>query len=65
MKEKKLCDNMRDPIFIWNLLGLADSETRKKYLSWLNLCSLFSVDPGDKCFVIDELNITYSNPLYK
>lgn len=31
-KEKKLCDNMRDPIFIWNLLGLADSGTRRKYL---------------------------------
>lgn len=64
-KEKKLCDNMRDPIFIWNLLGLADSGTRRKYLGWLNLCLLLSEDPGDKCFVVDDLNITYFNPLYK
>ena len=64
-KEKKLCDNMRDPIFIWNLLGLADSGTRRKYLGWLNLCLLLGADPGDKCFVVDDLNITYFNPLYE
>lgn len=64
-KEKKLCDNMRDPIFIWNLLGLADSGTRRKYLGWLNLCLLLGADPGDKCFVVDDLDITYFNPLYK
>lgn len=64
-KEKKLCDNMRDPIFIWNLLGLADSGTRRKYLGWLNLCLLLGEDPGDKCFVVDDLNITYFNPLYE
>ena len=54
-KEKKLCDNIRDPIFIWNLLGLADSGTRRKYLGWLNLCLLLGADPGDKCFVVDDL----------
>lgn len=64
-KEKKLCDNMRDPIFIWNLLGLADSGTRRKYLGWLNLCLLLGADPGDKCFVVDDLNITCFNPLYE
>lgn len=67
---KKLCDNMRDPIFIWNFLGLADSETREKYLDWLNLCLILGADPGDKCLVsgknTDDLKIiTYFNPLYK
>lgn len=69
-KEKKLCDNMKDPMFIWNFLGLTDSETREKYLSWLNLCLILDADPGDKCFVSkgnrdDGSIITYFNPLYE
>ena len=32
IEEYERKENMRDPIFIWNLLGLADSETRKNIL---------------------------------
>ena len=67
---KKLCDNMKDPMFIWNFLGHTDSETREKYLGWLNLCLILGADPGDKYFVSrgnkdDGSIITYFNPLYR
>lgn len=30
--EKKIWDNMKDPVFIWNFLELTDPETRKNIL---------------------------------